>query len=137
MCYLLQGISRNATDWQKWNVLDAMINVIISWDKVSLHVIVNHFAKEDFGTKAAKKVKLEQDDPSWAELWREMDCLTNFQEFISADGKMSTFEVGRDKEQVRTPLWRKGQKKMRNWSLNKPVYRGRRHMQRLQFSILC
>lgn len=62
--YLLQDISRNATDPQKWTIfyMFSVRNAIIAWDKAPPHITTNCFMKGAFGTKAAKEIEFEQDD---------------------------------------------------------------------------
>lgn len=60
MCYLLREASRNATDLQKWSVLDATRNVVVAWDKDPSCVIVNCIMKSGFGTKVAEEFEFEQ-----------------------------------------------------------------------------
>lgn len=85
--YFIRETARNVRvqEIRKWNVLDAMRNVCVSWEEISSSVIANCFRKAGFGEAMASDEGDAEEDFDWPELTGEVECPTNFRDYIVCD----------------------------------------------------
>jgi hypothetical protein len=73
-----------AADIRKWNVLNAMRSVAVSWKSTVPVVFQYCFAKCGFGT--VNEVSSEEDEGSeWMDFQGDVDCPSIFSEFLSVE----------------------------------------------------
>ncbi|KAJ8894288.1 hypothetical protein PR048_006903 [Dryococelus australis] len=88
--FLLHEIKRNVSvgKIRKWNVLDALRSVAVTWDSISAEVIRNSFAKCGFGQEKVasdEDARVDEENGKWVELRQLIELPASFQEYLTAD----------------------------------------------------
>ncbi|XP_067124140.1 tigger transposable element-derived protein 6-like [Centruroides vittatus] len=97
--YMLGEISRGvpAEEIRKWNILDALRNVVASWQEIPAKSIRNCFAKVGFvkwhadaDAENSQQNKEIEVPPEWEALMENINYVVNFRDYVNVDNDIAT-----------------------------------------------